>query len=290
MSPTAATLPPNHSPDRQPSRISVVLSTYNAPQWLEKSLWGYAAQTFHEFELLIADDGSDSRTAEVIARVRDQTELMIKHIWHPDDGFRKCAILNRAIEASDGDYLLFSDGDCIPRSDFVLQHQQAALPGHFLSGGYFKLPMSISSMIDRDDIVSGRAFTLGWLRSVGLPHSHRSLRLVARGRVAKVLNLLTTTRPTWNGHNASGWKTDLLRAGGFDERMRYGGEDRELGERLENAGIEGKQVRFQALCLHLDHARGYVCDADLKRNRKIRDVTSRMGRTTTEHGLRPAAA
>jgi len=43
-------------------RISVILSTYNQPQWLEKSIWGYAVQSRSDFELLVADDGSTDDT------------------------------------------------------------------------------------------------------------------------------------------------------------------------------------------------------------------------------------
>ncbi|TWT98264.1 glycosyltransferase family 2 protein [Stieleria varia] len=275
--------------DRKPRRISVVLSTYNAPAWLEKSLWGYAMQTYHDFELIIADDGSRSETRDMIERIREQTQMLIRHVWHLDDGFRKCTILNEAIRAAKGDYLVFSDGDCIPRPDFLAQHHAAACPGRFLSGGYYKLPMSVSEAISVDDIRSGRAFSVSFLRSSGLPFSPRWLRLNARGIWADFLNRVTTTKPTWNGNNASGWTTDIVAAGGFDERMRYGGEDRELGERLENAGIRGKHVRYQTVCLHLDHARGYVNDADLRRNREIRDETQRTGRTRTEHGLQVSA-
>ncbi|MCG8648371.1 MAG: glycosyltransferase, partial [Pirellulales bacterium] len=84
---------------RKPKLISVVLSTYNAPLWLEKSVWGYAEQTLQNFEIIVADDGSDCPTADAIERLRHQTGLTIKHVWHEDRGFRKCAILNRAIEA-----------------------------------------------------------------------------------------------------------------------------------------------------------------------------------------------
>ena len=51
---------------------------------------------------------------------------------------------------------------------------------------------------------------------------------------------------------------DILNVNGFDERMQYGGEDRELGERMLNLGIRSKQLRYSAVCLHLDHTRGYV--------------------------------
>ena len=106
---------------------------------------------------------------------------------------------------------------------------------------------------------------------------------------SQLLNWITTTKPTWNGNNASGWADDVRAAGGFDERMRYGGEDRELGERLENAGIVGKHVRYQTVCLHLDHSRGYVNEEDQRRNREIRLETRLTQRTTTEFGLLKAA-
>lgn len=272
-----------------PSFVSVILSTYNATAWLEKTLHGYANQSHGEFELVIADDGSDEATSELIDRVRARTNLQILHRWHEDLGFRKCTILNRAIEAAAGDYLLFSDGDCIPRSDFVWQHYQAAERGRFLSGGYYRLPLALSQQISIADIETGRAFSPAWLIANGLPLSHRLLRLSARGNLAKVLNQITPTRATWNGNNASGWTADIVRANGFDERMRYGGEDRELGERLENAGVRGKHIRFQSVCLHLEHARGYVNDADWQRNHEIRAATRRDRRVRTGHGICKAA-
>ena len=271
---------------QRPKLLSVILSTYNMPEWLEKSLWGYARQDHTDFEVVIADDGSDHRTADLIERFRRDSKLRLKHVWHEDNGFQKCRILNRAIEAAEGDYVLFSDGDCIPRRDFVQLHSHAAKRGQFLSGGYFKLPMELSQQISQSDIESGNAFSVAWLRANGLPFSHRLIRLCSGKNGAKVLNRLTTTRPTWNGHNASGWMDDLLSVNGFDERMRYGGEDREMGERLENMGIRGTQVRFQAVCLHLDHARGYVTEEHLRENRVIRDETRHSRLTYTDYGIK----
>ena len=270
----------------QPKTISIILSTYNAPKWLEKSLWGYANQNVAADEILIADDGSDERTTEVINRVQANTDLTIKHLWHADNGFQKCLILNRAIAESSSEYLIFSDGDCIPRSDFVEQHRLRARPNRFLSGGYNKLPMGLSRQITLDDISSGKAFQLSWLKANGLRAGIQEMRLRTEGAISEVLNRLTTTNPTWNGHNASGWKNDLVRVNGFDERMRYGGEDCELGERLINSGIIPTQIRFSAICLHLDHSRGYVNEVDKKRNWEIRQFTRRHRLTVTQHGLR----
>ncbi len=280
---------PMNSSKRTPQFVSVVLSTYNAPRWLRKALCGYAHQTYRDFEIVIADDGSDEETAQLIDTARKEWRLDLRHVWHEDDGFRKCTILNEAIKVARGDYLVFSDGDCIPRSDFLRQHIAAATPKRFLSGGYYKLPMSTSERIGEEDIATGNAFSIRWLRANGLPWSHRLVRLSAAGWQAGLLNRLTTTKPTWNGNNSSGWAEDIRAVNGFDQRMRYGGEDRELGERLVNAGLRGKHIRYQSVCLHLEHPRGYVNDADLKRNRQIRDDTKRTRRTWTSHGIRQAA-
>ena len=36
-------------------KMSVIVSTYNKPQWLEKVIWGYALQSITDFELLVVD-------------------------------------------------------------------------------------------------------------------------------------------------------------------------------------------------------------------------------------------
>ncbi len=269
-----------------PDFISVILTTYNQPAWLTKVLWGYSCQIYRDFEIVVADDGSDDRTIEVIDCLRNQTDLKIEHVWHSDDGFRKCEILNKAIGRARGDYLLFSDGDCIPRNTFIANHHRFARRDTFLSGGYFKLPMSISHSLTVDDICTGRAFNWCHLRSQGLPWSRRYLRFVAGKYFATALNRLTTTRPTWNGNNSSGWKDDILAVNGFDERMKYGGLDRELGERLENAGVRGKHIRYNTVVLHLDHARGYANEADWARNYQIRQAVQDERRTWTDYGIR----
>jgi len=270
-------------------RISVILSTYNQPQWLEKSIWGYAVQSHSDFELLVADDGSTDDTRKAIERLRRETALKIKHVWHEDRGFRKCSILNAAIVQSSSDYLVFSDGDCVPRWDFLAAHARHACPRCFLSGGYFKLPLELSGAVSIDDIVHRRVTSAAWLRGHGLPFSAKILKLSASRRLARWLDLFTTTKATWNGHNSSGWKADILRVNGFDERMEWGGEDRELGERLLNLGIRGKRIRYRAVCVHLEHARGYVRQEAIQRNREIRRQTRTTRAAWTQYGIRKPA-
>ncbi|MEM6980905.1 MAG: glycosyltransferase, partial [Planctomycetota bacterium] len=249
------------------------MTTYNQPESLAKSLLSFSLQTDGDFDVLVADDGSDRRTAEVIERFSNS--LMIRHVWHPDTGFAKCEILNKAIAVSDHDYLIFTDGDCIVARDFVAIHRRHARPGHFLSGTYNNLPASFGDIVSEHAITSGDAFELAWLRGRGLPKSRMDWRMHRSQILKRVLNATTTTRPNWNGCNVSGWRRDLIAANGFDERMGHGGLDRELGYRLNHAGIRGSHVRFLAICLHCDHQRGYADPETLENNRSILATTRR---------------
>lgn len=266
-------------------KTSVILSTYNSPAWLEKVLWGYHCQSRKDFELVIADDGSTEQTAELIDKMRTQLNLPIKHVWQKDDGFRKSRILNKAVLQSTGDYILFSDGDCIPRKDFVDVHVRGATPGRFLSGSYYKLPMSTSQYITQEHITNGDCFNVAWLRAHGLPRTRKTYKLSASTKMAPWLNQITTVKCNFKGSNASAWKSDILAVNGFDERMPWGGQDREFGVRLTNSGIRGKHVRFDAIVVHLDHSRGYADPEVVKANKALRLKNQVNKVCVTQYGI-----
>mgnify|MGYP000970302895 CR=1 FL=1 len=263
--------------------IGVIISTYNNPLWLEKTLWGYLYQTKPADEILIADDGSDERTRLLIEKFKEK--LPIKHIWHSDQGFRKTKILNLAIVEAKSDYLIFTDQDCIPRKDFIATHVHYAARGFFLSGGYYKLPMSISMELSHADVKCGQAFSLKWLRRHHLRIGLKCLKLINNYRFSFIMNMITPAKATWNGCNSSGWKCDILAVNGFNEEMQYGGEDREFGERLFNYGVKSKQIRYSAIVLHLDHARPYKTKEVMKKNDSIRKNTREKRTIRTNYGI-----
>jgi glycosyltransferase involved in cell wall biosynthesis len=267
-------------------KVSVIISTYNSPAWLEKVLWGYECQTYKNLEIVIADDGSGEPTRHLIERFSKSSNLEIIHVWHEDKGYQKCQILNKSILAAKTDYLIFTDGDCVPRNDFVEQHVKKAEKGFFLSGGAVRLPMDTSKIIQQENIISGDAFKLSWLINHGLPKKFfKNLKLTSRVTLTTLLNKLTPAKATWNGGNSSGWKRDLISVNGFDERMEYGGQDRELGERMINRGYKPKQIRYSAICVHLDHSRGYKTDESVLKNIKIRKDTRSSGKRWTPFGI-----
>ena len=144
-------------------KITVIISTYNAEEWLEKVLIGYSVQTYKDFNIIIADDGSRASTKELIDSYANNFPVPIKHLWHEDLGYRRQEILNIAIIDADHEYILMTDGDCIPRKDFVELHAQLAEKGKFLSGGYCKLTMKTSKFITTEDIIIGNCFNVKWL-------------------------------------------------------------------------------------------------------------------------------
>ena len=266
-------------------QISVIISTYNAVEWLKKTLTGYKIQDTTDFELVIADDGSSEDTRNFLEEFKQEGPVPVIHVWHEDDGFQKSKILNKAILACNADYILMSDGDCIPRKDFVSTHLKYREEGYFLSGGYFKLPLDISKNISEEDIIAQKCFDKACLKKYGLKSSVKNIKLTAGRKRAFVLNNITPTGATWNGHNASGWKKDILAVNGFDERMQYGGQDRELGERLFNYGIKSKQIRYSAVCVHLDHPRAYKTPESIAFNKQIRKETSEEKKSFTPFGI-----
>jgi len=266
--------------------LSVIISTYNQPQWLEKVLHGYLGQTHRDFEIIIADDGSDQRTSELIERFRPHAWFPVSHIWHEDEGYRRQTILNVALGKVAHDYIVMTDGDCIPRHDFLEVHARYAAPGSFLSGGYCKLPMGLSGAITLGQIESGIVFDAAFLRQGGLREFSPTVRVALPPFLGKTMDTLTPTKPTWNNCNASSWTEDLIAVNGFNEDMQYGGADRELGERLANRGIRGVQIRNRAIVLHLDHKRGYKTPETMKKNQAIRDDVIASGSVWCPNGIR----
>ncbi len=79
---------------------------------------------------------------------------------------------------------------------------------------------------------------------------------------------------------------DVLRTiNGFDMTMPYGGMDAELGDRLDNAGLRHRRLRFRAMTVHLWHKRPWREDALVAANRAYRELVRGSGRTVTPLGI-----
>ena len=265
--------------------VSVIVATYQQPHLLRRCLLALSLQSHADFELLIADDGSDSRTRAVIAGAPTIGNCAITHLWQPDRGFRKTAILNHAILHAQGDYLVFLDGDCIAHPDFVREHIARAARGHYLNGSLVRLGRALSDRVSEASILSGDAFRVAWLIRKGRRIDRRYLRLALGRKLRHTLNEHSPTRLYWLGSNASCFRDDAVAVNGFDTRFGYGFEDGDFGARLERYGVTPRTVRWTANALHLWHERPWLDPAILAADRQMMAEATASGRIRAVKGL-----
>lgn len=268
-------------------KVSVIVSTYNNPLALEKTLYGLCFQTRRDFEVLIADDGSAAATGEMIAGFQMESPLNIQHVWHEDQGFRKGRILNQAIVRAAGDYLILMDGDCIPRDDFVAAHCRLARPNYYIAGGsHIDIPRCVHPEISQKAIEAQWVFQVGWLVSQGMAAKKYRYRLSRNRFLVRLLDPITLRPGVLVGANASAWKKDVLAVNGFDETYTYGSDDKDLGVRMTNNGVKSRRLKYSLVCVHLAHPRAYASpDRILENKRKLRQVRAERI-TWTPHGIR----
>jgi glycosyltransferase involved in cell wall biosynthesis len=233
--------------------LSVIVSTYNRPDALRAVLAGLAEQQDRGFEVLVADDGSGDETRTTVAECAAASGVSIRHVWHEDRGFRLSAIRNLAALQARGDYLVFIDGDCVPRLDFVMRHRALAEPGWMVAGNRLLLSESFTRAVLEQRLPIHRWDWSDWWRA------RRARGLNRMGPLLRVplgpLRKLGGRR--WQrvrGCNMGIWKADLLTVNGFDETFEgWGYEDSDMAVRLVNAGRGLKKGAYACGLLHLWH-------------------------------------
>jgi len=252
-------------------KTTVVISTYNSPQPLRLCLLGFSQQTNPADQILIADDGSTEETAQLL-RSPEFRDLPIEHVWHEDRGWTKPIILNLALAQATGDYVIFCDGDCIPRNDFIASHLRHARPKRFLSGKRVNVAPEIFNRWSKEDILSNRIFDYDFLSNLAEPGDRKvppkARLLLHPGRWETALNWATYRYATIHGSNASAWLSDIKRTNGFDESFGYGSEDREFGLRLANAGVSSRWLKYSLCQIHLDHRLNHPSREQRQANRR----------------------
>ena len=235
-------------------RIAVIVTTYNRPDALALVLDGFLTQTDKNFELSIADDGSTGETADLVKRYQSRAPFKIKHIWQEDKGFRAAAIRNRALAATEADYIIFVDGDCVPPPGFVANHRNLAEPGWFLSGNRIMLTQVFTNLILQNKLPVHLWGMNEWLKARKNGQIERILPLLQ----LPDLNWLRKLNPKrWQGAktcNLSAWRENLMQINGLDESYSgWGLEDSDLVIRLIRSGVYNKSARFSVPVFHLWH-------------------------------------
>lgn len=233
--------------------ISVIVTTYNREDALDAVLRSLAEQSDRNFEVIIADDGSRPATAAKIAEWQPRIGRRLEHVRHEHQGFRAAEIRNRAILAARGGYVVFLDGDCMVRPDFVAMHRRLAESGRFVTGNRVLLSQALTGKVLAEHLTPQH---WSWPRWIAERLRGGVNRLSALLRLP--LGPLRHLRPnTWEGArscNLAVWRADLDRVDGFDAAYNgWGKEDSDLLVRLLHAGVRRKDGVFGTAVLHLWH-------------------------------------
>jgi glycosyltransferase involved in cell wall biosynthesis len=88
-------------------RVSVILPTYNRAYILPEAVESVLQQTFSDFELIIADDGSTDETAQMVRRFRDPRIRFLRN----EKNRGVAAARNHALGPARGEFVAFLDSD-----------------------------------------------------------------------------------------------------------------------------------------------------------------------------------
>ena len=250
--------------------ISLIASVYNKAKEFEVLLLSLCNQTLKDFEVIVADDGSGPEIKKLVNGFKTQKRLDIRHEWQEDNGFRKNRILNKAIEASSSDYLIFIDGDCLPKDNFISQHYNQKALNTVLCGNRVDLGKKFSEKFIREENKPGNSgqkiLSLFW-DSVKTDID-RSTRVEEAIFIKSdtIHKIIRTKKPRLLGANFSIPKKLLLKINGFDENYTGPGigEDTDIEYRLRLAGAKFKSVRNKAILYHLYHKPLAISNNNLK--------------------------
>jgi glycosyltransferase involved in cell wall biosynthesis len=272
--------------------ITAVVSTYESPEALDVVLRALSEQTVLPLEVIVADDGSGPETSVVVERWR-AVFARVAHAWQPHEGWRKSRALNLGALEANGEYLLFLDGDSVPRRRMLEATARGALPGWFLASKRVHLSPDFTRRV-----LDGQARPWRWSAPRWLVQAPRELLTTDReaARLGLLLPLRDRRRP-WRpalpdfapivgafGFYLGVWRVDFERVNGFDMRFTaWGGEDRDIAARLGAAGLRCGWPGPRTTMLHLWHPpRTGISEA----NASMVDRTVAEGRIEAVAGLR----
>ena len=233
-------------------KISLIISVYEHSDFLDKIMASLLNQTFKDFEIVIADDGSGESIQKVVKKYQKKFKFPILHIWHKDKGFRKTVIVNKAVWSSRGNYLVFIDGDCILHHRFIEQHWKHRRLNHYLSGRRVMLDKKITSNLKIESILNSE------IEKIKFWKNNCDKQTIKHGIFIPNASLIENFfRKSYGilGCNFSLYKGKFYKVNGYNQNIiGRGMEDIELGVRLAKSGVSGRTITREALMYHQFHS------------------------------------
>jgi glycosyltransferase involved in cell wall biosynthesis len=253
-------------------KISLIISTYNFPVALNLCLESVTRLIVKPDEIIVADDGSEAATAEVIARWKKLLPMPLKHVWQEDKGFRLAEIRNKALAIATGDYIIQIDGDIIMERHFIKDHIRYAKKGQFVCGSRSRITEAYTNKLK-----AGKKLKFSFFRP-GLYDRMNALRF-------RRLTPFFYKYDHLRGCNMAFWREDILAINGYDENIKsYGYEDEDVQERLMRIGKKKKFVKFMCIEYHVWHPE-HPTRKNLAETRKLIDHNNEIYLIRSEKGI-----
>ena len=236
--------------------ISLIITFYNQAEIFELVLASLEKQSFKDFQVVIADDGSKKESVEQLNTLINRSSLDFKYVWQEDKGFRRAKILNKAVVESDAEYILFIDCDTIVHPACIEEHFRHREKKMVIAGRRVDLSPELSTMISPELIRNGwvwgkfrKTILLDGLRK-NTKHAENAIYI--RNRLVR--SRLNRKDKGILGSHFSLHRKDFIDVNGFDERFsHYGGEDTDLDNRIRRNGFKIKTLKHNAIQYHLYH-------------------------------------
>jgi len=257
-------------------KTALIITTYNWPNALELVLKSVLHQSVFPDEVIIADDGSGRETFKLINNIKKNYPIILKHIWQEDRGFRAARIRNKAIAASESDYIIGIDGDMILHKHFIKDHLKVAKRNRYVQGGRVLLNKLKTEEVLRYKQTTFSFFEKGIKNRKNAIHSELLCRIFSK--TSKKLKGSKTC-------NYGIFKEDVIKINGFNnEFIGWGREDTEFLARFLNSGGERFDVKFCAIAYHLYHNENSR-KSILENDKKLRDTILNK-KTYCEKGIK----
>jgi cellulose synthase/poly-beta-1,6-N-acetylglucosamine synthase-like glycosyltransferase len=240
---------------------------------LELILRALMEQSYIHFEIIIAEDDVKSDFYWLKDLGLNQK---LKHVYQDvKDGFRKNQVLNKAVQVSEGDYLIFVDGDCIPHQHFVKSYARFLAQDRICYGRRVMVSPEITEALYK-------SMDLKRLNLIRLMLSS-SKRLKYMMYVPWIIQKRNSG--IW-GHNWGVARQSLIDINGFDEDYITAGvgEDIDIEWRLLSKGLSLYSIRFAAIQFHLHHKENYDAKA-IRTGREILAKKVKDGHIICRNGL-----
>lgn len=91
------------------TKVSVIIPTYNCEKYLPETIESVLNQTYQDFEIIIADDGSTDNTKSIVSDYTNKFTGKILYCYQDNNG--PAAARNKGIKKAKGEYIAFLDSD-----------------------------------------------------------------------------------------------------------------------------------------------------------------------------------